>query len=106
MFRPDRHLSSSGELHDSLPESRGQGHLSFGSGRRFVARLIGTRPVNVNHILSICVGKDVANQSLFIALASMLWAFNIEKAVDADGKPINPPHGDLDVIDDGVVVYV
>lgn len=29
-----------------------------------------------------------ANQSLFISMASLLWAFNIEKLVDADGQPV------------------
>ena len=55
---------------------------------------------------SICAGKDLAAQTLFISLASILWAFNIENAVDADGQAIIPPHGDMDFIDDGVVVCV
>lgn len=55
---------------------------------------------------SICVGRDVANQMLFIFLASIIWAFKIEKAVDACGNPITPAHGDLDLMDAGIVVYV
>ena len=53
---------------------------------------------------SVCVGKDAANQVLFIALVTILWAFNIEKAKYASGRVITPPHGDLDVVDDGIVV--
>lgn len=51
MFRPERHLSNAGEAHDFLPESRGQGHFSFGSGRRFVARLIEIRYIDTERIL-------------------------------------------------------
>ena len=35
-FRPERYLNECGELYDFLPESRGEGHLSFGSGRRYL----------------------------------------------------------------------
>ena len=35
-FRPERYLNEYGELYDFLPESRGEGHLSFGSGRRYL----------------------------------------------------------------------
>ena len=66
--------------------------------------------VNIQPILiqpcSVCAGKDVANQILFITIATLLWAFNIEKAVDACGEPIIPPHGDFDLVDNGVAVYV
>ena len=66
--------------------------------------------VNSQRILiqscSICAGKDVANQILFITIATLLWAFNIEKAVDPCGEPVIPPHGDFDLVDNGVAVYV
>ncbi|KAF7790516.1 hypothetical protein EIP86_001472 [Pleurotus ostreatoroseus] len=87
-FRPERYLNEDGELEDILPDSHGYGHLSFGSGRR------------------ICAGKDLAVQMLFISLATILWAFDIEKAVDARGDPITPLHGDPDLVDNGIVVYV
>lgn len=57
-------------------------------------------------LYSICAGKDLAAQTLFISLATILWAFNIENALDANGVAIIPPHGDMDFIDDGVVVCV
>jgi hypothetical protein len=49
-----------------------------------------------------CVGVAFANQSLFIDFALLLWAFKIEKAVDAHGNEILPSL--TDVIDAGVVV--
>lgn len=49
----------------------------------------------------MCVGKDAANDVLFISFATMLWAFNIEKAVDADGQPIVPSSEDF--VDEGLV---
>lgn len=45
---------------------------------------------------------NVANQALFIDMASMLWACNIEKALDASGKPIVPSR--TDCVDEGLVV--
>lgn len=49
-----------------------QGHLAFGYGRR------------------TCVGNSVANNTLFVNIATLLWAFNIEKGKDATGKTITP----------------
>ena len=43
---------------------------SFGYGRR------------------MCTGQHVAMSSLFINIARVVWAFDIEPAVDANGKPI------------------
>lgn len=50
----------------------------------------------------MCIGKDVANQALFIDIATLLWAFDIEKAIDKDGKIIVPSRTDF--VDEGVVV--
>ncbi len=64
----------------------------------------------MQHILAtdwsarICIGKDLANQSLFMDFAMLLWAFNISKACDADGQEITPSRSD--VIDEGLVVCV
>ncbi|KAF9024764.1 cytochrome P450 [Hymenopellis radicata] len=38
----------------------------------------------------ICPGRYLAMNSVFIAVASILWAFNIERACDADGEEIIP----------------
>ena len=52
----------------------------------------------------MCVGKDLANQTLFIDFATLLWACNIDKAIGADGNPITPSQTDF--VDEGVVMYV
>jgi cytochrome P450 len=47
-FRPERHLDDKGKLIPGPAETNKEGHVSFGFGRR------------------ICVGKHLANESLFI----------------------------------------
>ncbi|KAJ3556657.1 hypothetical protein NM688_g1904 [Phlebia brevispora] len=83
-FRPERYLDASGQLIEPMPHTHGQGHIAYGAGRR------------------ICMGKDMANQSMFIDFAVMLWAFDFAKAVDEDGSPITP--SSTDCIDQSIVV--
>ena len=40
-------------------------------------------------------------RTLFIDVASMLWGFNIEMALDGDGQPVVPSR--TEVVDEGVV---
>jgi cytochrome P450 len=66
------------------PETREEGHVTYGFGRR------------------VCVGKHVANNSLFIDLAMTLWACNIEPGKDIHGNVIT-----IDVdgcVENGIVV--
>ncbi|PPQ68795.1 hypothetical protein CVT26_001710 [Gymnopilus dilepis] len=65
-FKPERFLS--GTPHDT----HGIGNASFGFGRR------------------LCVGMNFANQMLFISIATILWALNIEAPLDEYGKPVLP----------------
>ncbi|KIM35765.1 hypothetical protein M413DRAFT_32229 [Hebeloma cylindrosporum] len=82
-FRPERFLD--GEGNSVLPQNtHGQGHVSYGFGRR------------------ICLGMHVANNALFIDIASVLWAVNIEPELGPDGKPALPSR--TDCIDEGLVV--
>jgi cytochrome P450 len=69
-FRPERHLDEHGEPLPGPVETYKAGHVAFGFGRR------------------ICVGKDMANESLFIATARMLWAAKLERAKDENGKEV------------------
>ena len=85
-FRPERHLDEQGELLTGLAEIGQAGHVTFGFGRR------------------ICVGKELASDSLFIDTAYMLWAANFERARDENGKEVPL---DLDtLVDAGLVVWV
>lgn len=52
----------------------------------------------------ICVGLNLANQMLFIDIATILWALNIDRANGSDGNPIIPSRHDF--IDTGIVVLV
>ncbi|KAF5345774.1 hypothetical protein D9758_011886 [Tetrapyrgos nigripes] len=67
-FRPERHLGADGNLKDALDE----GHFAFGFGHRS------------------CVGRHVANNTLFIDIATVLWSAKILPVKDANGKPIVP----------------
>ncbi|KAH8809539.1 cytochrome P450 [Flagelloscypha sp. PMI_526] len=60
-FNPSRFIDpETGNLKPPLPLTHDESHASFGFGRR------------------ICVGRALANQSLFINIALLLWSFNFE----------------------------
>ncbi|KII84582.1 hypothetical protein PLICRDRAFT_117752, partial [Plicaturopsis crispa FD-325 SS-3] len=68
-FSPERFLDSEGHIDRSVKDPA---FAAFGFGRR------------------ICPGRYLAMSSLYIAIASILATFNVEKATDADGVPITP----------------
>jgi hypothetical protein len=37
----------------------------------------------------------IAERSLFLSISRILWAFNLQKALDANGNPITPDVDDL-----------
>ena len=82
-FRPERHLDERGELSPGPTETYQAGHVSFGFGRR------------------ICVGKDLANESLFINTVRILWAAKLEPARDENGKDV--PLDTETMIDAGLI---
>ncbi|CAL1696588.1 unnamed protein product [Somion occarium] len=82
-FNPGRHIDKDGNLYCPFEDTH-DGHVGFGFGRR------------------ICVGRHVANNSLFIDIASLLWATTIEPIKDAQGKPIMPDTEGF--INDGLVL--
>ncbi|KAH9035792.1 cytochrome P450 [Lactarius pseudohatsudake] len=69
-FNPARFLDANGDVGPCPPETKEEGHVSYGFGRR------------------ACVGKHVANNSLFIDMAMTLWACNIEPGKDEHGNVI------------------
>ena len=69
-FRPERHLDENGELLPGPSETNQAGHVTFGFGRR------------------ICVGKDLAIESLFIDTVRILWATKLECSRDENGMDI------------------
>ncbi len=82
-FRPERHLDEHGELLPGPIETYRAGHVSFGFGRR------------------ICVGKDLATESLFIDTVRILWAAKLERAQYENGKEV--PLDIETIVDAGVV---
>ncbi|KAK7462918.1 hypothetical protein VKT23_007498 [Stygiomarasmius scandens] len=82
-FRPERHLNEEGHLADP----NNDGHFAYGFGLR------------------VCVGRHVANNFLFIAFATILWAMKIEPIKDAAGNEILPDTSeDFEVPINGVVI--
>lgn len=67
-FRPERYLDADGKLAAPHPETHEEGHSTFGYGRR------------------ICIGRYVANSSLFIDFATILWACHVQPYVDDTGQ--------------------
>jgi len=83
-FRPGRFLDASGQVNKKFSDMASMGHVAFGFGRR------------------ICVGMNLALQSLFVDIACILWALEIDKATGNDGNKIVPSRDAC--VDDGVVV--
>jgi len=60
-FDPTRYLDEKGQIKTALMEGRDEGHMSFGFGRRF------------------CPGKHLAEGTLAIDFATLLWAMRFER---------------------------
>lgn len=67
-FNPARFLSPNGQLNPDVPSPS----VAFGFGRR------------------ICPGRHFTMDSLWIAIASILATFKIEKPVDKNGRVVEP----------------
>lgn len=74
IYDPSRYLDDPHTTAEcvNLADATKRDHYAYGSGRR------------------ICTGMHLAQNSLFINMARTLWAFNIKRALDADGKEIEP----------------
>lgn len=70
-FMPERYLDEHGRL-KSMSRFEDPAVIGFGFGRR------------------ICPGMHFAHNSIFIAIARMLYVFNFTKAVDKNGNEITP----------------
>ncbi|KAK7932647.1 Cytochrome P450 monooxygenase yanC [Apiospora marii] len=69
-FDPSRYLHDTKSMRESMlsPDPDERDHYVFGAGRR------------------MCQGVDLAENSLFLSIARILWAFTISKAADPDGQ--------------------
>ncbi|KAI0700095.1 cytochrome P450 [Cytidiella melzeri] len=84
VFRPERFLDATGKIEVTPPGTHQMGHVSYGFGRRN------------------CPGMYFANQSIFIVIATMLWAFDIRAPVDQNGNAVLP--NTTDCVDLGIVI--
>jgi len=71
LFQPERFLTEDGQLN---PNVKDPSTASFGFGRR------------------ICPGRFMATSTIWISVAMILSCFDIKKALDTDGKPIEPSY--------------
>jgi cytochrome P450 len=69
-FNPERFLDGHGGIVPGPAETRQEGHCTYGFGKR------------------ACIGKHVANDSLFITIATVLWAANLERMRDESGEEV------------------
>ncbi|KAI0256923.1 cytochrome P450 [Lactifluus subvellereus] len=72
-FNPERFLDAHGRIVPGPAETRDEGHGTYGFGRR------------------ICVGRHLANEALFTAIATVLWAANLERVCDQSGGEVPLP---------------
>jgi len=85
-FNPDRFLDPGGQTIAGPAEGRGEGHNAYGFGKR------------------ACLGNHVANDTLFISIATLLWAMNFENVRDQQGKEV--PLNTNAFFDTGIFLYV
>ena len=73
-FKLDRFAHDKQSAFDAAinPDVSQRDHFTFGAGRR------------------ICAGMHIAERSLFLAIAKILWAFDIKPATDQEGNPLLP----------------
>ena len=67
-FEPARYLDASGDIASGVTDLKKDGHFSYGFGARN------------------CVGRVMADNSLFINIAILLWATKIERKKDTSGR--------------------
>jgi cytochrome P450 len=80
-FDPARYLGDNQTAAEAAnnPDVSKRDHFVFGAGRR------------------LCQGMHIAERSLFLAIARMLWAFDFRVARDGDGNELKPNVDDLTV---------
>ncbi|KAK4149476.1 O-methylsterigmatocystin oxidoreductase [Chaetomidium leptoderma] len=78
-FDPSRyeHDSTTSSESTQSPDVSKRDHFGFGAGRR------------------VCEGMHFVDRSMFLVIARLMWAFDMSKAVDADGNEITPDQDDL-----------
>lgn len=81
-FNPDRFLGEHPEIDSRM--------MAYGFGRRWVSAQSIYACLPLSSFNRICPGKELADSSLFIAIAMTVAVFNIKKAKDEAGHDIEP----------------
>lgn len=91
-FRPERYLDETGAL-KRLNRNEDPSAAAFGYGRRlgFSLYYIPLLRYLTSNSYRICPGLYLAENSVFLAIATILYIFNISKAKDENGVEIVPP---------------
>ncbi len=82
VFDPERFMPAEGK------EPQPEPITAFGFGRRYV-RYASIQPL-CRYFLSICPGRYLASNTAWIAIASMVSTLSFTKAVDSEGRVIEP----------------
>jgi len=85
-FSPERYLEP---VDEETARRRDPKVYSFGFGRRVRPAYLRLN-LSITLPLQICPGRHLAHSSTWILMASFLATMNISKAVDANGKQIEP----------------
>jgi hypothetical protein len=118
-FNPSRHLDSKGKLKPAVADTKEESHgksflyILLLEGNEFTDRGFSDIRVRSSHLsrkvrsLILCaraiftfLARHIANNSLFIDIATILWALTIEPARNNDGEYIMP---DIEGYNTGVV---
>ena len=87
-FIPERYEAA------NVPDPMDYG--AFGYGRRFVKVVaVSVLSLTSTFMTRSCSGKNMAIDTVWIAMATILTVFEISKPLDGNGKPIEPKRGFL-----------
>lgn len=84
-FDPERFLDDEGNLKNSGTDS-----IPFGFGRRSAHLPCSPKTFSTLIVYRICPGLYFAENSIWIAIATILYCFEIKKAKDENGVEIEP----------------
>lgn len=92
VFRPERFIP---DKHGNVARDPGV-NGAFGFGRRCVLLFLHFQKRaairGLGFLFRICAGRNLAEASIWIAVASLLAVYDIRPALDKDGKPVDVSH--------------
>jgi hypothetical protein len=108
-FNPSRHLDSEGKIKPAIVDTKEESHgellvfssfevmnleivalVTYGFGRRLCPGRLGLFILLHTMTIFTFLSRHIANNSLFIDIATILWTLTIEPACDDKGEHIMP----------------